>query len=74
MYVGFSQGWVDCWTAPSMSLSVGYTYHPAPILSDPSRYVRTEDDGSDVMTPGSEEQFLIPLKLVREKKVRTENA
>ncbi|XP_056013431.1 bridge-like lipid transfer protein family member 1 isoform X4 [Ostrea edulis] len=27
-----SEGWIDCWTTSNAAISIGYTYHPMPVL------------------------------------------
>lgn len=56
----YSLGWIDCWTTPIVALSIGYTYHPMPLMTDDP--VRPLEES--ITTPDAEEQLLIPLRLV----------
>lgn len=70
----YSDGWIDCWTTTHVSLSLGYTYHPMPVLEEnqPDRTQQTHRKKSVPTTPSVDEEILIPLQPVRGKSIRTD--
>lgn len=43
-----SDGWVDCWTTSNVAISIGYNYHPMPVLLQ--------------QAPADEESLIAPLR------------
>lgn len=70
-----SDGWVDCWTTSNVAISIGYNYHPMPVLlqqapSDeesltaplrPSKYLHLQPP--DNFDPGEMDSDLIAVEL-----------
>ena len=70
-----SEGWVDCWTTSNVAISIGYTYHPMPVLLQqtpkdeetliaplrPSKYLHPQ--APDHFDPGEMESDLIAVEL-----------
>ena len=53
-FVKRSEGWVQCWTVPNLSISIQYTYHPlSPSGPTPQ---------ANVPTPEREELLLTPVR------------
>lgn len=70
-----SDGWVDCWTTSNVAISIGYNYHPMPVLLQqapadeesltaplrPSKYLHLQPQ--DNFDPGEMDSDLIAVEL-----------
>ncbi|XP_074650444.1 bridge-like lipid transfer protein family member 1 [Tubulanus polymorphus] len=59
-----SHGWIPVWTTPIVAIGINYSYHPSPIIEEPTPIYR---DFDDITTPEREDQLLIPLKPAKER-------
>ncbi|XP_076117611.1 bridge-like lipid transfer protein family member 1 isoform X3 [Mytilus galloprovincialis] len=69
-----SEGWIDCWTTTHVAISLGYTYHPMPLLEDKveTGEVSTKKKKSAPTTPIIEEEINIPMGPFSGKVIRTD--
>lgn len=50
----YEDGWIDCWSAPSVALQIEFLYHPLPMPGPPPQ--------AEMTTPEKEQQLLTPLR------------
>ncbi|KAL5011394.1 hypothetical protein ScPMuIL_009945, partial [Solemya velum] len=58
-------GWIDCWSTTNVALSIGYMYHPMPLLVDSYRQTGSAMMEGLITTPELEEALLIPLRPIK---------